>query len=227
MPDKTRNMNFLTAQRRLLENLRAMVEQGNTTESGLAERLGYSQPQVHNVLKGERGLTPEFADAVLRAFDMQLEDLVPERRRPASADPRFREVHILKGHIAAGQPFPLEVIWSGSRVFTTDFLNRYQDPILVKVGKNETSMLPTIQPNDLLLLDQSPDRRRQPKMTRIYAVSLEEGGTVKRCEVVSRELVVMPENMQQRGFSPRTIPLADRDILEIIRGEVVWIGREL
>jgi hypothetical protein len=49
----------------------------------------------------------------------------------------------------------------------------------------------------------------------------------KRCEVVGRELVVMPENMQQRGFSPTTIPLADRDILEIIRGEVVWIGREL
>jgi hypothetical protein len=88
-------------------------------------------------------------------------------------------------------------------------------------------MLPTIQPNDLLLLDLSPERRRHPKMTRIYAVSLEEGGTVKRCEVVGRELVVMPENMQQRGFSPRTIPLTDRDLLEIIRGEVVWIGREL
>jgi transcriptional regulator with XRE-family HTH domain len=224
-------MNFAAAQRRLLENLRAMVGQGSTTESALAERLGYSQPQVHNVLKGERGLTPEFADAALRAFDMQLEDLLPERRHPArhpvDKDSRFREVHILKGHIAAGQPFPLEVIWSGSRVFTTEFLNRYQDPILVKVGKNETSMLPTIQPNDLLLLDQSPERRRRPKMTRIYAVSLEEGGTVKRCEVVGRELVVMPENMQQRGFSPRTIPLADRDILDLIRGEVVWIGREL
>src|ERR1022692_1955996 len=220
-------MNFTTAHRQLLETLRIRMIQENTTESGLAEQIDYSQAHVHNVLKGERGLTPEFAAAVLRALGIQLEDLVPERRHPQSKDPRFREVHILKGHIAAGQPFPLEVIWSGSRVFTTEFLNRYQDPILVKVGKNETSMLPTIQPNDLLLLDQSPDRRRQPKMTRIYAVSLEEGGTVKRCEVVGRELVVMPENMQQRGFSPRTIPLADRDILDIIRGEVVWIGRDL
>jgi transcriptional regulator with XRE-family HTH domain len=220
-------MNFTGAQQRLLDSLRTMVNQGNTTESALAERLGYSQPQVHNVLKGERGLTPEFADAALRVLNMQLEDLLPERFHSGNKDERFREVRILKGHIAAGQPFPLETVWSGSRVFTTEFLNRYHDPILVKVGKNETSMLPTIQPNDLLLLDQSPDRRRRPKMTHIYAVSLEEGGTVKRCEVVGRELVVMPENMQQRGFSPRTIPLADRDILDIIRGEVVWIGREL
>lgn len=55
-------------------------------------------------------------------------------------------------------------------------------------------------------------------------MSLEEGRTVKRCDVVGRELL---ENMQQRGFSQRTIPLAGRDILEIIRVEVVWIGREL
>ena len=27
------------------------------------------------------------------------------------------------------------------------------------------------------------------------------------------------EPLQQHGFSPRTIPLADRDLLEIIRGE--------
>jgi len=213
----------------MLDDFRFLFDYVDTTESGLAETLDYSQPQVHNVLKGERGLTPEFADRALAAFDMQVEDLLPGRPQ---RDPKFREVRILKGQIAAGQPFPLEMNWSGTRVFTAEFLGRYKDPMLVKVGRSETSMLPTIQPNDLLLLDQSPDRRRHPKMTRIYAVSLtqcdgDEGGTVKRCEVVGRELVVMPENMQQRGFSPRTLPLADRDILEIIRGEVVWIGREL
>ena len=216
-------MNFTAVQKRLLEHLRGRVERGETTESGLAAMLDYSQPQVHNVLKGERGLTPEFADRVLRVFGMEIEDLTPERNKNS----RFREVRILKGQIAAGQPFPLEMNWAGTRVFTAEFLTRFREPILVKVGRSETSMLPTIQPNDLLLLDQSPERRRRPKMTRIYAVSLEEGGTVKRCEVVGKELVVMPENMQERGFSPRTIALSDRDILEIVRGEVVWIGREL
>ncbi len=216
-------MNFTGLHHRLLERARSAVLHGDLTESGLAAAMDYSQPQVHNVLKGERGLTLEFADRVLRAFDIQVEDLIEPRQR----DPRFREVRILKGSIAAGQPFPLEKNGAGSRVFTAEFLARYKDPLLVKVGKSETSMLPTIQPSDLLLLDQSEERRRHPTMTRIYAVSLEEGGTVKRCEVVGKELVVMPENMQQHGFSPRTVSLADHDILEIIRGEVVWIGREL
>jgi hypothetical protein len=216
-------MTFTTLDRRLLEHLRGLVSRGDMTETGLAERLGYSQPHLHNVLKGDRGLGRDLADRALEAFDFQVEDLLEQRQR----DPRFREVRILKGQIAAGQPFPLEVNWAGTRVFTAEFLSRYKDPLLVKVGKTETSMLPTIQPSDLLLLDQSIERRSTPKMTRIYAVSLEEGGTVKRCEIVGKELVVMPENMQQHGFSPRTIPLADRDILEIIRGEVVWIGREL
>jgi hypothetical protein len=45
--------------------------------------------------------------------------------------------------------------------------------------------------------------------------------------VVNGELVIVPENMQQRGFSPRTISLEERNILDIVRGVVVWIGREL
>src|SRR5258706_15528310 len=123
-------------------------------QGNYAGNLG-SSIWLHNVLKGERGLTPDFADALLQEFGLGVEDLVPQQHK----DPRFREVRILKGHIAAGQPFPLEAVWAGSRVFTAEFLGRYKDPILVKVGKSEISMLPTIQPNDLILLDQAPERR--------------------------------------------------------------------
>src|SRR5437667_11491470 len=107
-------MNFTAVQRHLLDRLRGMVERGEITETGLAELTGYSQPHVHNVLKGERGLSLEVADTVLQAFRLQVEDLIPERQSTGS----FREVRILKGHIAAGQPFPLEMAWAGTRVFT-------------------------------------------------------------------------------------------------------------
>jgi hypothetical protein len=117
--------------------------------------------------------------------------------------------------------------YAGTRAFTAEFLKQFVRPVLVKIGAAEVSMLPTVQPNDLLLIDQNEEKRRHPVFSRIYALNLEEGGTTKHCEVVNGELVIVPENMQQRGFSPRTISLEERNILDIVRGVVVWIGREL
>src|SRR5437773_453583 len=110
-------MTFAAMQKRLLDRIRQLVERGEITETGLAELTGYSQPHVHNVLKGERGLSPEVADTLLHAFRLQVEDLLPERAAADGKDSAFREVRILKGHIAAGQPFPMEMSWSGTRVF--------------------------------------------------------------------------------------------------------------
>ena len=226
-------MNFATLQKRLIFHLKTRVRRREMSERGLARLTGFSQPHIHNILKGVRQLTPDVADSILDRLEIEVEDLLgPEeirRRLPQrefKASP-FREVPVLKGRIAAGQPFPVETVWTASRVFTAEFLKRYANPVLVKVGPSETSMLPTIQPSDLLLLDQSPERRQRPRLNRIYALSLPEGGTVKRCHIVGREMLIIPENMQQRGFAPQTISLEDRNILEVVRGEVVWIGREL
>jgi SOS-response transcriptional repressor LexA len=188
-------MTFAQLDQRLLENVRGRVRRGEISERRLALESNFSQPHVHNVLKGARQVTAE--------------------------------VPMLKGRIAAGQPFPVDARFSGSRVFTAEFLSHFTRPVLIKVGASEQSMMPTVQPNDLLLIDQSEERRRHPEFGRIYALSLEEGGTVKHCEVVENELVIVPENMQQRGFSPRTVSLERANILEIVRGQVVWIGREL
>lgn len=226
-------MNFSILERRLIEHLRGRIRRGEISERGLARLSGFSQPHIHNVLKGARHMTAEVADAVLARLGLEVEDLLaPEeiRRRLAQRefkDSNFREVPVLKGRIAGGQPFPVETAWTGSRAFTAEFLKRYTRPVLVKVGAAEVSMLSTIQPNDLLLLDQAPERRRTPRFTRIYALSLEEGGTVKRCEIVGRQLIIVPENMQQRGFLPQTVSVEERNILDVIKGEVVWIGREL
>ncbi len=38
--------------------------------------LRISQPQIHNVLKGKRKLTPDLADRVLRCFGMTILDLL-------------------------------------------------------------------------------------------------------------------------------------------------------
>ena len=49
---------------------------GDFTERGLARILGVSQPQMHNVLKGARKLTPELADRLLARLGIDLLDLL-------------------------------------------------------------------------------------------------------------------------------------------------------
>ncbi len=226
-------MTFAHLEQRLLENLRARVRRREISERRLAIDTGFSQPHVHNVLKGARQLTSAVADRLMRRLSMGVEDLFepPELERALPSrefhDSPFREVPMLKGRIAAGQPFPVEPRFSGTRVFTAEFLSQFNRPVLVKVGANELSMMPTVQPNDLLLIDQAEEKRRHPEFSRIYALSLEEGGTVKHCQIVENELVIIPENMQQRGFLPRTVSLDNTNLLDVVRGEVVWIGREL
>jgi plasmid maintenance system antidote protein VapI len=63
----------------LLDALRSEVcrrmANGEFTERSLAGRVGVSQPQIHNVLKGARKLTPELADRILQALGISVLDL--------------------------------------------------------------------------------------------------------------------------------------------------------
>ena len=68
-------MDFETAGIRLVEHVRTLVRNGVLTERHLARMTGISQPHVHNVLKGVRGLTPEVADQILHKLRLNLLDL--------------------------------------------------------------------------------------------------------------------------------------------------------
>lgn len=63
----------------LLHRLRELVQQlsrdGLLTERSLARAAGISQPHLHNVLHGTRGLTPELADRLLEALGVSLLEL--------------------------------------------------------------------------------------------------------------------------------------------------------
>ena len=68
-------MNFGELQRRFLSHLRSRVRSGELTERGLARLTGISQPHIHNVLKGRRALSPDFADTILSRLELDLVDL--------------------------------------------------------------------------------------------------------------------------------------------------------
>ena len=66
---------------RLLAFVKARIQRGEFSERSLAKRLGVSQPQLHNVLKGARKLRVELADELLAEFRISVLDLLTKEER--------------------------------------------------------------------------------------------------------------------------------------------------
>jgi hypothetical protein len=88
-------------------------------------------------------------------------------------------------------------------------------------------MAPLVEPGDVVLLDRAEAGRRHPVFGSIYALSLSGQGAVCRCQRVGSALVLVAENGRRSPPIPDYVPLARRDILDIVRGRVVWVCREL
>ncbi len=84
-------MGFGTLQRRLLARVKNRVQNGELTERGLARMTGISQPHIHHILKGVRGLSFENADRILLHLNMSVTDLMeggdPGRLSPPKKGP--------------------------------------------------------------------------------------------------------------------------------------------
>jgi transcriptional regulator with XRE-family HTH domain len=72
----THCLNFGQLQNRLISFVTWRIRSGEFTERALARVLGVSQPHLQNVLKGVRPLKPEFADSLLRQFEITVLDLL-------------------------------------------------------------------------------------------------------------------------------------------------------
>jgi plasmid maintenance system antidote protein VapI len=70
------NLDELTA--RLRAYIRLQINSGEFTERSLARVFHISQPHLHNVLKGARRFTLEFADQVMSKFQITVFDLISD-----------------------------------------------------------------------------------------------------------------------------------------------------
>jgi hypothetical protein len=99
---------FGDLQLRLIQLVNGRIHNGDFTERGLARILGISQPQIHNVLKRARKLSPELADRLLDKLGINITDLLmsPELtnqvilRHSACVQCPNRPVQILGGHLS-------------------------------------------------------------------------------------------------------------------------------
>ncbi len=105
-------MTFEQLLARLLGEIRRRIENGQLTERGLARLTRISQPHVHHVLSGKRGITPEVADRFMTALGLDLNDLMQETStakagvRPQPDLERCVLLPLWEGLVAPGLPPP-------------------------------------------------------------------------------------------------------------------------
>lgn len=215
---------------RLVRYLNELVRRGEITERRLARLTGYSQPHIHNVLKGARGLNPELADQIMERLAIPLLSLFTQDELSGLAPPTSTSalaVPVFPGRLGGGNPFPVLSSDAEQQLLPSSKVAQLVSPVLAFLDANERSMWPAIWPNDLLLLDRSPGERRKPSFDHVYAVAWQGQSFIGRCRRVGQALVVVMDNAREVGGGVNPIPLAGLDVLEIVKGRIVWLGREL
>lgn len=215
---------------RLVQHLNERVRRGEMSERSLARLTRYSQPHIHNVLKGSRALTPELADRILDLLGMPLVALLTQEELGGTSPPAvvgFAAAPVLEGRLGGGAAFP-KLSRDPERYFLpARLLEAAVNPAVVRIDDHETAMAPFVEPGDWVLLDRSPTARRRPQFECIYAVSWKGGSFVRRCRVVRGGLVVVADDPSETANVPTQIALAGNDVRELVRGRISWCGREL
>ena len=223
-------LSFQQLASRLVRYLNELVRRGEATERGLARLTGYSQPHIHNVLKGARGMNPELADSIMERMAIPLLSLLTQEELSGVAPPGPGDalpVPMLSGRLGGGQPFPRLDEGGPTQPLPRERVAGLANRVLVVLDGEERSMWPAIWPHDVILMDRSPVERRTPSFDRVYAFSWEGGSFIGRCRRVGDMLVVVMDNARETTGGINPIPLSGLNIIDVVAGRVVWLGRDL
>jgi hypothetical protein len=205
-----------------VELARERVRAGEVSERGLARRAGISQPHLHNVLKGIRTLSPEASDRLMRAMQLTIPQVLWSG---GGVDPSaIRAVPILKTRIGPGTVASFDV-FRGYMPFPAGLVETLTEPVAAYLGA-DLALPAEYRAGDLALLDQNPARRTMPAASSCWIVA-ESGGLRVRYLRRTRGGLEVATNPAAGDRDWRPISLQGRDIREIVRARIVWIGREM
>ena len=216
-------MNFRDLQHRLIEVARQRIRSGLFTERGLAVISDISQPHLHNALKNIRTLSPDMADRLLRALDLNVAELMWDREGDRFRG--FRAVPVLTNRLGAGSD-PDFQSFRGFLPFPAHLVNPLIDPVVVRLAADLVMPKP-FAANDLLLLDQNPEVRRQLLGKSAWIVDEFGALRVRYVRMGGTSLYVANELTRANPVEWSPVALNDRDILDIVRARIVWISREM
>jgi hypothetical protein len=214
---------FKELQGKLIRIARGRVRAGELTERGLARMCGVSQPQIHNVLKSIRGLSTDSTDRLMQALDLTVSDLLWEISTEPHVD--IRVIPIVKARIGPGSDAVLTAT-RGHIPLPRSLIGDVVDPLAARLGPD--LVLPkAVAVHDLVVLDQNPAIRSAPGGSGIWVVSESSGLRVRYLRTEGTRLSIVNEVTLGDSQKWQAVPLEGRNILDIVRARIVWMGREM
>jgi hypothetical protein len=213
---------------RLINLAREKVRAGEVTERGLARMCGLSQPHMHNVLKGIRSLSTSSADRLMNALGIHVADLlwgISAGTISAKEVAGIVAVPMVRNRIGPGAAAVLDVFW-GNIPMPGWLLKNLIEPVAAHLAP-DLVMPAALAANDLVLLDQNPVVRAAPAGNGIWIVAEGSGIRARYARLAGTRLLVGNEVTRGDPQQWLSIPLQGRNILEIVRAHIVWIGREM
>jgi hypothetical protein len=237
-------MRLQDLQDKLRAHIRARIDRGELTGTGLSREAGFQQGHLSNFLNARRGLSLESMDRLLETLNIGVLDLADlkdiERRVPHPAGASgFESVAVVSGEQAARLPrFTPEQVRE-SRNFSKSFLRKLKPNdasnrsewlrfVLLQLdAKAAGGMFPHIPAGATLLVDRhynslQPYRRFQPN---IYAVHAEARCLIGYVSVSGDHLVLRPQNPQHSVELVRID--RGRSYHDYIVGRVCHVGFEV
>lgn len=209
------SIDFRGLQERLRERLLAHIHAGELTGLELARATGFQQAHISNFLNRKRGLSLEAMDAILRASQIRLVELLEERERSAygevifaSTDEEFMSVPLVEEQNCLATEVPNDEVreWLKIGVRTLERLERkmrvprphWQRFVAIEVKDSDVAaMAPRLVCGTVAVIDRhhnapTPGRPGAPDM---FLVKAERNFHIRYVQVLGNALVV-------RGHSP-------------------------
>lgn len=202
---------------------RQAVQAGEISERALARRAGLSQPHLHNVLKGVRAPSPAAADQLLRALNVSVPQLLWLGANIAASE--VREVPLLRNPIGPGSDASFSE-FRGYLPFSAPLLAGLDDAVAAHLSA-DLALPSELRTGDLVLLDRNAARRILPEPGSCWVVADGAGLRVRYVRRNGSELEMGATSGRSGLRVWRTVSLHGRDILEIVRARIVWVGREM
>lgn len=205
----------------MIQLARARVQAGGVSERRLARLAEISQPHLHNVLKGIRTLSPEATDRLMRALDVSIPEVIWSGGEIQASD--IRAIPLLRDRIGPGYVASFET-FRGYMPFPARLVATLVEPLAAWLA-TDLSLPAEFRAGDLVLLDQNTGERMASGLAGGRLVVENAGVRVRYVRRVRGTLEVAG-NLTGPGHW-RRISLRGRDVLDIVRARIVWIGREL